>query len=137
MIYYHGAADPLIPAQNGVNYYSSVVSAEKGLERTQGFFRAFLVPGLYHCAGGPGPIAFGTSQPAPENEMDADHDITSAIIRWVEKGAAPDKIIATKYVDNTPSKGIAFQRPLCAYPEVARYKGTGDQNDARNFTCSK
>jgi Tannase and feruloyl esterase len=137
MIYYHGAADPLIPAQNGVNYYSSVVNAEKGLERTQGFFRAFLVPGLYHCAGGPGPIAFGTSQPAPPNEMDADHDITSAIIRWVEKGAAPDKIIATKYVDNTPSKGIAFQRPLCAYPEVARYKGSGDQNDAANFTCAR
>ncbi len=137
LIYYHGAADPLIPAQNGVDYYDSVVAEQKNLERTQGFFRAFLVPGLYHCAGGPGPTAFGTSQPAPDGQVDADHDITSAILRWVEKGAAPDKIIATKYVDGTPSKGVAFQRPLCAYPQVAKYKGTGDPNDAANFTCSR
>ena len=137
MIYYHGAADPLIPAQNGVDYYDSVVAAQKGLERTQGFFRALLVPGLYHCAGGPGPIAFGTSQPAPAAQMDADHDITSAILRWVEKGTPPDKIIGTKYVDGTPSKGVALQRPLCAYPQVARYKGTGDPNDAANFTCAR
>ncbi len=137
MIYYHGAADPLIPAQNGVDYFESVVAAQKGIERTQSFFRAFLVPGLYHCAGGPGPIAFGTSQPAPPSEIDADHDITSSIMRWVEKGAAPDKIIATKYVDGTPSKGVALQRPLCAYPQVARYKGSGDPNDAANFTCAK
>jgi feruloyl esterase len=137
LIYYHGAADPLIPAQNGIDYYDSVVAAQKGLERTQGFYRAFLVPGLYHCAGGPGPTAFGTSQPAPPSQLDADHDITSSIERWVEKGTAPDKIIATKYVDNTPSKGVALQRPLCAYPQVARYKGTGDMNDAANFTCAR
>jgi feruloyl esterase len=69
--------------------------------------------------------------------MDADHDITSSIQRWVEKGTAPDKIIATKYVDNTPSKGVALQRPLCAYPQVAHYKGSGDMNDAANFTCAR
>jgi feruloyl esterase len=137
LIYYHGAADPLIPAQNGIDYYEGVVAAEQGLERTQGFFRAFLVPGLYHCAGGPGATAFGGSLPPPASQMDADHDLVSAVARWVEKGVAPDKIIATKYVDNSPAKGVAFQRPLCAYPQVAHYKGSGDMNDAGSFECVK
>jgi len=135
LIYYHGAADPLIPAQNGIDYYEGVVAAQKGLERTQGFFRAFLVPGLYHCAGGPGATAFGSSLPA--SQLDADHDIVSAVARWVEKGVAPEKIIATKYVDNSPAKGVAFQRPLCPYPQVAHYKGSGDMNDVNSFACTK
>jgi feruloyl esterase len=59
------------------------------------------------------------------------------VARWVEQGVGPDRIIATKSVDNTPSKGIALQRPLCAYPLVARYKGSGDKNDAANFACAK
>ena len=140
LLYYHGAADPLIPAQNGINYYESVVTAQgkggkNGNEQTQTFFRVFLVPGLYHCAGGPGPSGIGTSSPA--SSKDADHDVISAVERWVEKGTAPDRIIATKYVDNSPAKGIAMQRPLCAWPLAARYKGTGDTNDAGNFACVK
>jgi hypothetical protein len=140
LLYYHGAADPLIPAQNGIDYYETVIASQgkggkNGLEQTQTFFRAFLVPGLYHCAGGPGPSAFGTSGPAPV--MDADHDAVTAVSKWVETGAAPDKIIATKYVDNAPTKGIAMQRPLCPWPLAARYKGTGDTNDALNFACVK
>lgn len=135
LIYYHGAADPLIPAQNGINYYDTVVSAQGGLEPTLGFFRAFLVPGLYHCSGGPGPIAFGTSGQPPADQADADHDILLALQRWVENGDAPSQVIGTKYVDNDPAKGIAFQRPLCAYPAVAVYKGSGDMNDAANFSC--
>ncbi len=137
LIYYHGAADPLIPAQNGIDYYETVVAAQKGLERTQGFFRVFLVPGLYHCSGGPGPTAFGGSLPPPPSQLDADHDMISAVARWVEKDVAPDRIIATKYVDNVPAKGIALQRPLCVYPLVARYKGSGDRNNAGSFACVK
>ena len=143
LLYYHGASDPLIPAQNGIDYYQSVVAAQgrgavdTGLERTQGFFRVFLIPGLYHCAGGPGATAFGTYLPAPGYQQDADHDMVRAIEKWVEQGVAPDRIVATKYVENTPAKGIALQRPLCAYPLVARYKGSGDMNDAANFVCMK
>jgi feruloyl esterase len=135
LIYYHGMADPLIPAQNGVNYYEAVVASQKGLDRTQEFFRAFLVPGLYHCSGGPGPIAFGTSGQAPESQRDADHDLMRALQRWVENGTAPRQVIATKYVDNEPAKGVALQRPLCPYPQYAQYKGSGDMNDAANFSC--
>ena len=137
LIYYHGAADPLIPAQNGIDYFESVVAAEKGLERTQAFFRVFLVPGLYHCNGGPGPTAFGGSVVVPASELDADHDMVSAVARWVEKGVAPDRIIAAKYLDNNPAKSVAFERPLCAYPQVARYKGSGDLKDASSYACVK
>jgi hypothetical protein len=135
MIYYHGAADPLIPAQNGIDYYDSVVKAQNGLQQTQAFYRAFLVPGLYHCSGGPGPIAFGTSGQPPKGQEDADHDILLALQRWVESGTAPNQVIATRYKDGDASKGVEFQRPLCAYPQVAVYKGSGDMNDAANFSC--
>ena len=137
LLYYHGTSDPLIPAQNGIDYYESVVAAQRSLDQTQTFFRAFLVPGLYHCSGGPGPAAFGGNNPAPASQQDADHDVLRAVSRWVEQGTAPDKIVATKYVDNTPSKRIAMQRPLCAWPLAARYKGTGDTNDAASFACVK
>jgi feruloyl esterase len=93
------------------------------------------VPGLYHCSGGPGASGFGGS--VAGSQVDADHDAVSAAARWVESGVGPEKIIATKYVDNTVARGIALQRPLCAYPLVARYKGSGDMNDAANFTCAK
>lgn len=135
LIYYHGTADPLIPAQNGIDYYESVVKAQKGLEKTQQFYRVFLVPGLYHCSGGPGPTGFGTS--TPPSKVDAEHDILTATRHWVEDGVGPQKIIGTHYVDNTPAKGIAFERPLCMYPAIAKYKGSGDMKDAANFVCAK
>ena len=56
--------------------------------------------------------------------------------RWVEDGIAPEKVVATKYVEGNPAKGIAMTRPLCAYPRKAWYKGSGDTADAGNFTCS-
>jgi feruloyl esterase len=126
LVYYHGASDPLVPAQNGIDYFESVVARDKGIAKTQEYFRVFLVPGLYHCSGGPGAGTF--AQP---------DDLVSVAARWAEKGSAPEKIVGTKYVENTPSKGIALQRPHCLYPLVTRYKGSGDPNDAANFICAK
>jgi TonB family protein len=94
--------------------------------------RLFMVPGMQHCGGGPGANSFGQFTPAG----DADHDLSLALERWVEKGIAPDKLIATKFVDDKPEKGVAMTRPLCAYPEAATYKGSGDVNDAVNFECT-
>jgi feruloyl esterase len=142
MIYYHGFADPLIPTVNGINYYESVV-AEEGegrgdhdrggaLEETREFFRAFMVPGMYHCAGGPGPTIFLAASGA---QADAEHDMLSALVEWVERGQAPKQIIATKFVNDNPANGIAFQRPLCPYPEFAAYRGFGDPNSAQSFRC--
>ena len=69
--------------------------------------------------------------------LDLDHDLISAAVAWVEHGQAPGAIIATKFVDDDPAKGIAMQRPLCPYPTVATYTGKGDTNDATNFSCAQ
>ena len=89
-----------------------------------------------HPRGGPGPNVFGQLLAAPPPSSDASHDALTALEQWVEHGKAPEKIIATKYVSDNPANGIAMQRPLCPYPQVARWKGTGDTNDATNFVCA-
>jgi len=99
----------------------------------QSFYRLFMVPGMAHCGGGAGPNAFGNGVNGPV--LDAWHDLLIALDRWVEQGVAPDQIIATKYVNDQPASGIAFQRPLCPFPQVARYNGSGDPTSASGFTC--
>lgn len=67
--------------------------------------------------------------------MICDHDLVKALEGWVEQGVAPERIIATHYVNNVAAQGVEFQRPLCAYPERAEYVGRGDPSDAANFEC--
>ena len=133
LILYHGWNDAAIPAQNTINYYRSVV-ARMGQRDAGQFVRLFLVPGMQHCGDGVGPNSFG--QAGVSIQADAGHDISLALERWVEKGTAPDTIIAAKRAaDPDPTKGILRTRPLCAYPQVARWKGTGSTDDAANFVC--
>lgn len=134
-IIFHGWSDPSIPPLNSIDYYNSVVT-KMGKHETDSFLRLFMVPGMQHCEGGPGPDSFGQDgMPAPE---DPDHNIYTAIERWVEKNEAPSRIIATKYVDDSnPTKGVRMTRPLCPYPQVAKYKGSGSTDDALNFVCTK
>jgi feruloyl esterase len=67
---------------------------------------------------------------------DAEHDLGAAMDRWVEQGVAPKEIIAAKYQkDSDPASGVVRTRPLCVYPLVAHYKGSGSTDDAANFTC--
>jgi feruloyl esterase len=134
LIMYHGWSDAAIPAPNSIDYYNSVAAA-LGQPDTDTFLRLFMVPGMQHCGGGPGPNAFGQDANSPPS--DPEHNIYSALEQWVEKGVAPSQIVATKYVDESnPAKGVRMTRPLCAYPQVAKYKGTGDTNDAANFVCA-
>jgi feruloyl esterase len=91
---------------------------------------------MAHCGGGPGANAFGNGINGP-NPSDAADDLLSALDRWVENRVAPDKIIATKYVNNDPTQGIAFQRPLCPYPQIAKYNGSGSTTSAASFACVK
>jgi hypothetical protein len=85
---------------------------------------------------GPGANVFnGIANPG--NPHDPDHDILSALVKWVEEGDAPEKIIATKFVNNDPTQAVAFTRPICAYPELPRYQGKGNTNDAASFVCRK
>jgi feruloyl esterase len=92
-----------------------------------------MVPGMGHCGGGPGPNQFGQTG----GDGDADHDVVVALEQWVEKGQAPERIIATRYVGNDRAKGIAMTRPLCVFPKAAKYTGTGDTNDASSFICAE
>jgi Tannase and feruloyl esterase len=134
LILYHGWSDAAIPPVNAIDYYDSVVS-KMGAKNTEPFVRLYMVPGMQHCGGGPGPNSFGQGG-VPVG--DAQHDVSAALERWVEQGTAPDSIIATKYKTGTnPASGVARTRPLCAYPEVAHWKGSGSTDDAANFECVK
>jgi hypothetical protein len=133
LILYHGWNDPAISALNTIDYYNSVAST-MGSEAAGSFVRVFMVSGMQHCADGPGPDAFG--QPGVNSVNDARKNIRLALEKWVEKRTAPSAIIATKYVSDDPSKGVKMTRPLCAYPQTAKYKGSGDPNDAVNFVCA-
>jgi feruloyl esterase len=112
LIQYHGWSDPQIPPMHSVNYYESVL--EKGDVRDG--YRLFMAPGMAHCGGGAGPNQF--------NSM-------AALERWREEGVAPDQIIAARVANNK----VVMTRPLCPYPQVAKYKGVGSTNDAGNFVC--
>jgi feruloyl esterase len=135
IILWHGWEDPAISGLSSVNYFREVVREN---EDSRDFFRMFMVPGMLHCGGGPGANAFGQSLPQATPLSNApDHDILSALERWVEHGAAPERIVAVKYVNDQPAQGILRTHPLCAFPKVAVYRGTGSTDDAANFECSK
>jgi tannase/feruloyl esterase len=116
LLMYTGWADPVVPPQDTAAYYEGVVKAMGGLEKTREFFRFFPAPGMGHCTGGPGPNQF---------------DAIGALEQWVEKGMAPDKLIASHVTNGKVDR----TRPLCMYPLVARWKGTGSSDDAANFSC--
>lgn len=129
LILYHGWNDPAISPLNTVQYFEQV-EAKMGDEKTSDFARLYMVPGMGHCAGGPGAAAFGqlglTTAKGPE------YGIFDALEQWEEKAAAPGAIIATKY---GATKNVEMTRPLCPYPQLARYDGHGDPNDAASFAC--
>lgn len=136
LVMYQGWADTLVAPAQTLAFYNQLEKQFGGLKKEQEFARLFFAPGVMHCGGGDGPNAFnaavGTSPPSGK----PDQDLFAALSRWVEDGVAPVRVVATKYIDDAPSKGIALQRPLCAYPQKAWYNGSGDTSDAGNFTCS-
>jgi len=116
LLMYFGWADPQLNPRMGVEYYEQV-SAVFG-DSTSDFFRLFMVPGMFHCGGG-----VGTSQ----------FDATTPLLAWVEESKAPSRMEAARVVQGS----VVRTRPLCAWPEVAKYKGTGSIDDSANFTCAK
>jgi hypothetical protein len=131
-ISYHGMADQLIFSRGTTNYFERL-HKKYGEKNVDKFARLFRVPGMGHCGGGPGPNAFG--QGGPTVPSDPQHDIFQALIHWVEFGTPPNQIVATKYINDNPASGVAFTRPLCVFPNVAKYKGSGNASDAANWTC--
>ena len=117
-IIWHGWADQLIPADGTIDYYKRVQNQMGGAKKTSEFARFFLAPGVAHCAGGPGPQPTG---------------VLGALLAWVEDGKAPETLTATR---RDQAGAVTRSRPLCQYPLVAKYKGTGSTDDAANFVCS-
>ena len=135
LILYHGWGDDAISPLNTINYFKMVVDKTTGgpkaadasapedsgfqqaAKKTGEFMRLFMVPGMNHCGGGPGPNTF---------------DAVTALSNWVEKKQAPDTLLGSHMTN-----GVAdLTRPLCPYPQVAQYSGQGDVKDATNFSCT-
>jgi feruloyl esterase len=115
LLWYHGWADGASPLQSAK--YMEAVKHKVGVAQTENSMRLFAMPGMGHCMGGAGCDTF---------------DKLGELDKWVETGRAPERIVASK-VDGGK---VVRTHPLCAYPAVARYKGTGSTDDAANFVCS-
>lgn len=121
LIQYHGWSDPDIPPTNSIHYFESVVESvagkhSSGLQETREFYRLFMVPGMLHCTGGPGTSRF---------------DALTALEQWVERNQPPEQIPATHVTNGKVDR----TRPLCPYPQEAKYKGSGSTDVAANFAC--
>ncbi len=132
LILYHGWNDAALPPVNTINYFQSVV-AKLGQRQANSFMRLYMAPGVQHCVGGPGPDNFG--QMVTSAQSNPQNDLTLALERWVEEGIAPEQIIATKRQGANSETPVLRTRPLCPYPKVARYKGSGSTDEAANFNC--
>ena len=127
LILYHGWADPAIPPASTIRFFDQV---SKTTGNTQNFARLYMVPGMGHCGGGAGPNQFGALS-VPHS--DPKHDLDAALEAWVETGAAPAEIVASKI-----EKGkVTRTRPLCPWPAVAQWDGKGSTDDAASFSCVK
>ena len=111
LLMYSGTADPLIPFQDATNYYERVVAAQGSMESVQDFFRFFVIPGMWHCNGGPGASDIG--QAISDVSQSGEYNIFNALIQWVERGIAPEQITASAYRGNGE---ILFQTPVYPYP---------------------
>ena len=117
VIIYHGLADQLIPADGTVDFYKRVQQQMGGAEKTSQFARLFLAPGVDHGFRGAGPT--------PTGQMEA-------ILRWVEEGQAPDKLIAER---KDSSGKVIRTRPLFPFPQITKYKGSGSTDETENFVA--
>jgi feruloyl esterase len=124
LLVYQGWADWLVVPGEAIRYYDavtenySVTDAGKPKTNVGDFYRLFMLPGVEHCAGGAGPDDF---------------DTLAAVVQWVEHGAAPASIVATKH---GADGSVVLQRPICPYPQVAKYKGSGAGNEASSYSCA-
>ena len=129
LILFHGWCDAAIPAESTIQYYRSVMK-KTGAKTAHSGVRLFMAPGVQHCGGGAGANLFG--QGGPTAGVDAGADMNAALERWVEQGVAPDSIAASRRSQGKVEK----THPLCAYPAVAVWKGSGSTDDAGNFQCA-
>jgi feruloyl esterase len=122
LLMYHGFSDPALSPMKTMLFYEQLADLTKGgYDALQKNVRLFMVPGMQHCGGGPGPNVFS---------------MLTALDTWVDQGVAPDRILATKYTNDRRTEPVVRRMPLCKFPEQAKYSGSGDVNDAANWSCS-
>jgi feruloyl esterase len=128
LLIYHGLSDPALTAIRSIMFYEDLAQrADGGFAELQENVRMFLVPGMHHCSGGPGPNTF---------------DTLTALENWVEQGIGPDAIVATKFVNDNPASGASRTMPLCKFPEKAHFLGNpktataAEIDNAENWACS-
>jgi feruloyl esterase len=114
LLMYHGWADPGVAPRASINYYKA--ASDSAGARAADSIRLFMVPGMGHCGGGEGPNTF---------------EMISALEQWKEQGHAPARIVAS----HRTAGQVDRTRPLCPYPQVAKYKGAGSIDDEANFAC--
>ena len=129
LLIWHNLSDELLTPYMSVNYYKALAKRHGGYGKLQQNVRLFALPGTAHCSGGGLPVGPGSFDPL------------TAMENWVERGHAPDSLLATLY-QPTPfgadfRKPLGRTMPLCKFPEMARYKGQGDVNEAANWYCPK
>lgn len=154
LLQYHGYADGLIPTGASLYLHGQIRSnmSAQGVDLDD-WYRFFLVPGMKHCGGSvyDAPWYFGGSGHAgtlsnspviPQGAVanatglnNPEHDALLALVRWVEEGTAPDKLVTTKFVNDTHTEGISRQRPICPFPKFAKYNNMGNASLAENWDC--
>ncbi|KAI0543599.1 feruloyl esterase B [Xylaria curta] len=136
IITYHGQQDQQISSLNSIRFWNRLAT---GMNYDAGkmdeFYRLFRIPGMNHCAGGPGAwgIGQGGYPPSYIDPYDSQHNVLAAIVDWVEKGVAPDEIVGTKLVDDFGP--IAFEHRHCRYPYRSTYLGRGDPLEVESWQC--
>lgn len=159
LLHYHGLNDSVVPPDGSVAYLRALTQFERlkhlpkaefdrqieklspqvvlateqaYLKRVQEYHRLFLMPAVGHCGGSTGPNSIGGGTPEPPAAYrTAETHAVRAVMKWVEEGVAPEKIVASRFASGVPVR----QRPICPYPAQATYAGSGDINQAANFTC--
>ncbi|HEY4355138.1 MAG TPA: tannase/feruloyl esterase family alpha/beta hydrolase [Acidobacteriaceae bacterium] len=129
LILYQGWSDAAIAPMNIVHYYGEIHAGQP----PDSFVRLYMIPGMQHCAGGDGAVDFGQNA----FSHDLQHSIFSNLENWVENGVAPSAIVAWQHKSpvSLDESDVTMTRPICPYPQVPRYKGSGDTQKATNFMC--
>jgi feruloyl esterase len=134
IISFVGLTDPILSYKEPQRYFERVEQTMPG--QSAKFARLYFAPGMNHCSGGDGPNVFGNDLSQSPWPTDPKRDLLAALETWVEKGSAPDSLIATKFVGDNTKNAVLMSRPLCAWPKVIKYKGAGDPNSEDSFICS-
>lgn len=141
VITYHGQADMLISPADTEFYYQQIAKT-MGLPPSDidDFLRFFRISGMSHCSTGVGAWEIGQTLPGASGKLtsetlDPERNVLTAMVRWVEEGIAPETMLGTKYVNDTPELGVEFSRRHCRYPFRNTYDRTGDSSDPDSWTC--